>query len=98
MYGTVGRFRVKPGRLDDLIGIFNEWERDFRPRIPGALHTFAYQMDADSNVVLAVAVFKDKESYVANADSPEQDKWYQRLRECLNADPEWNDGTIVAGS
>ena len=46
----------------------------------------------------ALAVFQDKASYSANADDPEQDGWYRRLRENLESDPEWEDGEYVAGA
>ena len=42
-----------------------------------------------------VVVFENKEAYRANADSPEQDARYQKLRALLEDDPEWNDGEIV---
>ena len=45
--------------------------------------------------LILVAVFRDRESYRANADDPEQDKWYRQLREHLQADPEWTDGEVV---
>jgi hypothetical protein len=38
--------------------------------------------------------FTSKESYLANANSPEQDAFYRRLRACLEADPEWIDGSF----
>ena len=47
--------------------------------------------------MIGVAVFQDKASYVGNADNPEQIAWYGRLRELLEADPEWEDGEYMAG-
>jgi len=94
MYGTVFRFQVKPGSADDVKNLFAEWERDVKPAVPGALHGFLYQLDKDPNSFIACAVFQDQKSYMANADSPEQDKWYGRFRALLTADPEWNDGQI----
>jgi len=41
------------------------------------------------------AVFESEDAYVANANSPEQHRRYQRYRELLSADPEWTDGEIV---
>ena len=34
---------------------------------------------------------------MANADDPERDRWYGRLRPLLPADPEWEDGEHLAG-
>jgi hypothetical protein len=39
--------------------------------------------------------FDSKESYFANAASPEQHASYRRLRELLTDDPEWHDGEVV---
>ena len=47
--------------------------------------------------MLLLAVFTDKASYVANANDPEQDRWYRGLRELLAADPTWEDGEISEG-
>lgn len=43
-------------------------------------------------------VFEDKESYVANANSPEQDARYRRMAELFAGEPEWHDGEIVYAS
>ena len=95
MYGTVARLSVKPGRFDELVGLMEEWERDFKPKVDGAQEGYLYRLDSDPNAAIMVAVFRDKAAYTANADNPEQDKWFQRMRDCLAADPEWNDGEIV---
>ena len=39
-----------------------------------------------------MAVFADERAYRRNAAAPEQDAWYRRLREALEADPVWEDG------
>lgn len=95
MYGTVGRVKVKPGRFDDAVELMREWERDFRPKVKGAKGAIAYRLDSDPNTMIFCAIFSDKDSYVANAGSPEQDKWFRRFRDLCEADPEWNDGEIV---
>ena len=53
--------------------------------------------DGRPGELIGVAVFEDKASYQANADDPEQERWYFRLRELLEDDPEWEDGEYVAG-
>lgn len=95
MYGTVARFRAKAGREADIRALFEEWDRDFKPKVKGALKGYLYKLDADPNAFMMCAVFQDKDSYLANAGNPEQDKWFRRFREHIEADPEWNDGEIV---
>jgi len=96
MYGTVARAKVKAGRLDDVVALMNEWERDHKAE--GAVANYLYSLDVDATMIVMAVVFRDKASYVANADDPETDTWYRRFRELLEDDPEWSDGEIVYGS
>ena len=89
MYGTIAKLKAKPGAVDELRKM-----TDGR-KIPGYIASYAYQSDDNPNELWLVAIFKDKETYVANADSPEQDQYYQMMRQKLSADPEWHDGEIV---
>jgi hypothetical protein len=41
-------------------------------------------------------VFDSQANYTANANDPEQDKWYQEFRSLLDADPRWMDGEVLA--
>jgi len=91
MYGTIARIKVKPGALE----VIKEMEQH---RPVGMVRSFVYQMDKDANELMMVVLFKDKQSYFANANSPEQDKEYSKLRKFLTSDPEWNDGEIVYDS
>lgn len=95
MYGTVARLKVKPGKLDDLLIVWKE-QSEKMATVDGAEHAYLYQMDADATSLMMAVVFRDKDSYFANAEKPDTDQWYRRFRECLDADPEWNDGTIIA--
>ena len=95
MYGTVANLRVKAGQEDELRGWMERWDRERAPRIKGPVATYVYRMDNDpQNLILAV-VFESKESYVANAEDPEQDKWYQQMVQHLEAEPEWHDGEVI---
>lgn len=98
MYGTVGTVKVKAGRGDDLRKIFQEWNRDFGPKVEGVVGSLIYKLDSDPNTWIMCGVFSSKALYQANADSPDQDAWYQRMRECLEADPEWADGEVLESS
>ena len=98
MYGTVFTMKVRPDRASELTAIFEEWERDFRPKVKGVVGSLTYKLDSDANTWMGCAVFADKASYEANADSPEQDKWYSRMRECLTEDPAWSDGEVISNT
>jgi quinol monooxygenase YgiN len=95
MYGTVARMVAKPGGEAALMDLL----RQFDQRKPqGALGVYTYRMDSDPNEFYLVAVFRDRESYVTNAESPEQDAEYRKMRDLLMADPEWHDGEMAYSS
>ena len=66
--------------------------------IPGWVADYYFQMENDSDEFFLVAVFKDKETYLANADSVEQHERYLLFRSFLMDDPEWHDGFIVSAT
>jgi quinol monooxygenase YgiN len=90
MYGTVARMRAKPGAIDALMGFANEDEAP-----PGSVALLVFQMDADPNEFILVAVAESEEAYRANAESPEQHEQFLRMMQYLEAEPEWNDGAVV---
>ena len=92
MYGTIARFRVKPGAEAQLIQFQHEFES---LRVPGYIKSTVYRMDADPGEYFLSVVFDSKESYVANATSPEQDARYQQLLALLDGAPQWHDGEII---
>jgi quinol monooxygenase YgiN len=92
MYGTIARLQLRPGAEPQLKQQANEIEG---LGVPGFVATYVYRSDADPNVAYMAVVFASKEAYLANANSPEQDRRYQQLRALLASDPEWHDGEIV---
>lgn len=96
MYGTIFRMRVKPGQEEGVVKLFQEWDRERKPQVEGALGGYVMRPDNRPGELIGVAMFRDKASYLANADDPDQDRWFQRIRELLEADPEWEDGEYLA--
>jgi len=95
MYGTIAHFRIKPGTRDEFVKMMDSFGDVF---IPGWQADYYFQMDKDSDEFYLVAIFNDKQSYDANADSPEQHERYLKFRSFLVADPVWNDGHIVSAT
>ncbi len=92
MYGTVARYRLKPGMEEQLLA----FEREIREaRLPGLVTEFLFRMDEDPNVYYQAVVFESQEAYGANAESPEQDARYRKLLTLLEGPPEWHDGVVV---
>jgi quinol monooxygenase YgiN len=93
MYGTVARFRVKPGAEKEIEALVREYERN---QPPGYIGEYIYRMDSDPHSYIMAVMFESKDAYFANANSPDQDAQYRKFRELLEGDPEWNDGEIVS--
>ena len=91
MFGTVGRLKVKPGKLDELIALFQGEQRE----VDGSIAYYAYKLEGKENEVILAVVFRDKESYMANADDPSQDEQYRKMVKLLDGPPSWEDGEIV---
>ena len=95
MYGTIAHFRIKPGVKDEFIKAMDSLGDAL---IPGWVADYYFQMERDSDEFYLVAIFKDKETYQANADSLEQHERYLAFRSFLIDDPEWHDGFILSAT
>jgi quinol monooxygenase YgiN len=92
MYGTVAHLQTKPGMQAQLVNQLHEFEA---AKVPGAVGSYIYRMDADPNSYYIAVMFESKEAYLANAQSPEQDARFHRMQALLVSEPEWHDGEIV---
>ena len=92
MFGTVGRMKVKPGKLVELMSTLGQDQRE----IDGSIAYYAYKVEGKENEIILAVVFRDKESYFKNADDPSQDDQYRKLVALLEGPPTWEDGEIIA--
>jgi antibiotic biosynthesis monooxygenase (ABM) superfamily enzyme len=92
MFGTVARLRAKPGSEAQLMELNREYES---LDVPGQIATYVFRLDGGDNDYYLVALFEDRESYFRNAESPEQDARYRKMRELLEDDPKWHDGEVI---
>ena len=95
MYGTIARFRIKLGVKDEFIKAMDSFGEAV---IPGWVADYYFQMDNDLDEFYLVAIFRDKETYLANADSSAQHERYLLFRSFLITDPEWHDGFILSAT
>jgi antibiotic biosynthesis monooxygenase (ABM) superfamily enzyme len=92
MYGTVARYRLKPGMEEQLLA----FEREIQEaKLPGLITEFTFRMDEDSSAYYQAVVFESQAAYRAVAESPEQDARYRKLLALLEEAPEWHDGVVV---
>ena len=96
MYGTIAHMRPKAGHEQQVLDLMEQWNRERRPHVRGAAGGYLLRPDRDPREVVLVAVFENRETYRANADDPEQDRWYRGLRDHLETDPTREDGEMTA--
>ena len=95
MFGSVFRLRPRSGHEQAMIELMKRWNDERRPKLPGFVAGYIYRSESRPGDYVNVVVFRDRESYMANADDPEQDRWYRQLRSLLESDPEWEDGEVL---
>jgi quinol monooxygenase YgiN len=89
MFGTIMRARVKPGQRDAFLEQMRS--RGNAGRNPGFIAAELAFEDKDPDRVLAVIHFRDRDSYMANAQRPEVDSEYRAMVDYLVEPPEWID-------
>jgi hypothetical protein len=95
VFGTIARVKVKPGAEQAFRQFGEQWWRERAPQVKGALTGYLCKpVNGAPDEMLMIAIFDTQENYVANANDPQQDQWYQQFRSHLTADPEWTDVEI----
>ncbi|MBK5307846.1 MAG: hypothetical protein JJD92_14270 [Frankiaceae bacterium] len=95
MYGTtmIGTLAKGVG-VETIRAELEAWEKD--RNVTGYRSSHVLVAD-DGRTVVNVAIFDTKESYVALADDPEQDAWWQEhYAPLLDGEPRWIDGAWIS--
>jgi quinol monooxygenase YgiN len=91
-YGTVARYRIKPGHEEKFL----EQMKSFEESPPaGWIYTTLFRGANDPNEIWMSTVFESEEHYKKNAESPEMDREYRAMLENLQAEPDWHDGHVI---
>jgi hypothetical protein len=91
MFGTIGHARVKPGHEAQLDGMLQEWKDTIRPSVPGPFLELSGHRAGNASDIVFLALAKDEATYRSLADMPDQDAFYRRMVEHLDAEPTWED-------
>ena len=95
MWGTIARLKVRPGVSEEYL--LAQMRALNAGRVAGWVNSAFYRSDEDPREYWLVAMFEDKESYRANAESAATHSVYLTFRSCLEDDPEWHDvGEIIS--
>ena len=92
MYGSIFNLKPKKGKKEALI----DHLKNDQDRPEGGVAWYVLNPDNDGDLV-GIAIFKDKESYKANAERPEQHDNFMKMMDFLVEQPKWNDGNFIIG-
>ncbi len=93
MYGTIFNLDVKDEHKESLLNIMQQ-----NDRVPeGMVAWFLMNPSDEGKDLIGVAVFKNKESHLANAENPDQHDYFVEMMKHLNSEPTWTDGEYVIG-
>lgn len=90
-FGTIGRFRPKPGHEAEIAALTEEWMRTQRPTLPGTVVQLSGRVADRPGEMLTVVLMQDEATYRGLANDPNQDAWYRRLVDHLDGEPTWED-------
>lgn len=94
MWGTIARMRVRPDVPEEyLLAQLRAYKMG---RAEGFIGVDFLHSDADPRELWLVAMYEDKATYRANAESAAQHAIYLTLRACLEDEPEWHDVDSLA--
>jgi hypothetical protein len=95
MYGTTMIGTLAHGVTADKVrDELKAWES--QRKVKGFVSSHVLLAD-DGETIINVAVFDSKESYMALADDPAQDEWWQKTyAPMLAGAPKWIDGTWIS--
>ncbi len=95
MFGTIATVSPKAGMEDAFLRLIEEWGSERGSKIAGPQRIYVARSERDPSVLLLTVLFDTREAYEANAADPEQDRWYNRMVECLNEPPDWHDHEVL---
>lgn len=93
---TFFKMKAQPGKVDALTEMMRGWEDERRRAADlGWVQTVVGSRKGSPDEVWAAVVWDNTANYTKNAESPQQDAWYQKMRALLTSDPEWFDCDVV---
>jgi hypothetical protein len=89
-YGTIMIGKLKtPGTGQALVDAAKKWEER---KVDGFQGSYSLLSD-DGSTIVSCVTFESKEKYLALADNPDQDEWWQSvMAPLLDGNPQWIDG------
>jgi hypothetical protein len=90
---TFLKMKVLPGKLDELRGMMTSEENNLGAS--GWVATIVGQSKDEGDILWGAVLWDTSDNYYKNADSPEQNAVYKKMRALLSSDPEWHDCNLI---
>jgi hypothetical protein len=90
--------RVQPGKADELRQIMQAAGEEQRLKQKGWEMSVVGSRKENPDEVWGCVTWDTSDRYYANAESPEQNASYERMRALLASDPEWFDCDVLEES
>jgi antibiotic biosynthesis monooxygenase (ABM) superfamily enzyme len=92
---TFWRMKVQPGKINDLKAVMTARQEEARLKATGWVQTIVGERKEGSDEIWGVVTWDTSDNYYKNAESPDQNQWYEKMRSFLAAEPEWFDCDVV---
>jgi hypothetical protein len=92
---TFWRMKVLPGKVEELRQLMQSEGEAPRLGQNGWASSLVGKLKDNSDEVFGCVTWDTSERYYANAESPEQNAMYEKMRALLAADPEWFDCDVI---
>ncbi len=92
---TFMKMKVKPGKLDELKKLMSGDEDLDRVKRAGFVQMVMGNRKDSQDEVWGAVMWDNSDNYYKNAENPEQNAEYEKMRALLAADPEWFDCDVV---
>jgi heme-degrading monooxygenase HmoA len=92
---TFWRMKVQPGKMDEFRSVMDARQQEGRIRVTGWGQTVVGRRKEAPDEVWGVVTWDTSDNYYKNAQSSEQNEWYQKMRALLAEDPEWFDCDVI---
>lgn len=92
MYGTIARFKLKPGTEKALVDHLYTFAA---LNVAGFISEQVYKMDNEPGIYYMSVLFKSRDAYKANAESQSMHQFYLKTMEFVDGEIEWHDGEVI---
>ena len=87
--------KAQAGKRQAVIDQMAKWDREQKSKAKGFIRSIIAFSNDDPDAFMGAVRWDNSENYFANSSRPEQDAWYQEMRQHLAGDMDWFDATLA---